>query len=204
MPEVSLLLWDVGGVVLSNGWDLEARRAAAARFGLDPEELERRHLSVDAAFETGRLDWRGYLAATVFYEPRPFSPPEFRRFMRERSHEHAAAIATARSLRADGRYLMATLNNESRELNEYRIRTFRLRELFHVFLSSCYTGHRKPEPETFRHALDVLQRAPEETLFLDDRPENVAAAARLGLRTIQVRDPGGLRDQLARAGVVAG
>lgn len=204
MAEVSLLLWDVGGVVLSNAWDRSARRAAAERFGLDPEELERRHLAVDAAFETGSLDWPGYLAAAVFYEPRAFAPEDFRRFMTEQSRENPPVLELARALRASGRYVLATLNNESRELNEYRIRTFGLRELFHLFLSSCYTGLRKPDPEAFRYALELTQRSPEETLFLDDRPENVAAAARLGLRTIEVRDPGRVREQLASVGVVTG
>ena len=203
MSSVSLLLWDVGGVLLSNGWDRSARRAAAAHFHLDAEELERRHERVDAAFETGQLDVEQYLAATVFYEPRPFPPDAFRRFMREQSRRHPAALAAARSLRAGGRYVMATLNNESRELNEYRIRTFGLAELFHVFFSSCYTGHRKPDPAAFRYALELTRRSPDETLFLDDRPENIAAAARLGLRTLQVRDPGRVKEELALAGIAS-
>jgi len=204
MADVSLLLWDVGGVVLSNGWDHRARAAAAARFGLDAAELERRHLSVDAAFETGRLDWAGYLAATVFYETRAFSPEAFRQFMLEQSRENPGAIATARALRASGRYTMAALNNESRELNEYRIRTFGLADVFHVFFSSCYTGLRKPDAAAYRYALDLAQRPAEEALFLDDRPENVAAAARVGLRTLEVRDPNRLGEELARVGVASG
>ncbi len=204
MTEISLLLWDVGGVVLSNGWDHRARAAAAERFGLDPAELERRHLSVDAAFETGHLDWSGYLSATVFYEARSFTPEAFRRFMLDQSRENSEALATARSLKAGGRYTMATLNNESRELNEYRIRTFGLGSAFHVFLSSCYTGFRKPDPQAYRHALDLAQCPPEAALFLDDRPENVAAAARLGLRTLEVRDPDRLREELAGVGVASG
>ena len=204
MTEISLLLWDVGGVVLSNGWDHGARAAAAERFGLDPAELERRHLSVDAAFETGRLDWSGYLSATVFYEARSFTPGAFRRFMLEQSRENPGALATARSLKAGGRYTMATLNNESRELNEYRIRTFGLGSAFHAFLSSCYTGFRKPDPQAYRHALDLAQCAPDAALFLDDRPENVAAAARLGLHTLEVRDPERLREELAGVGVASG
>jgi len=204
MRKVALLLWDVGGVLLSNGWDRAARAAAASRFDLDPAELERRHQLVDAAFETGRMDAAGYLASTVFYEPRRFSPDAFRQFMFDRSRANAPALATARALRSAGRFVMAALNNESRELNEHRIRTFGLNEVFHVFFSSCYTGYRKPEPAAFRNALDLAQRAPDETLFLDDRPENIEAAARLGLRTVTVRDPGRLGEELALAGVAVG
>ncbi len=204
MAELSLLLWDVGGVLLSNGWDRAARAAAASRFGLDEEELERRHQRVDAAFETGRMATADYLAATVFYEPRPFTPDAYARFMRDRSRRYDAAFATARSLRTADRYLMAALNNESRELNEFRIRTFDLRGVFHVFFSSCYTGLRKPDPAAFTHALDLTQRTPDEALFLDDRPENVEAAGRVGLRTLLVRDPARLREELLRAGVASG
>ena len=204
MAELSLLLWDVGGVLLSNGWDHASRAAAAEHFGLDAADLEQRHQQVDAAFETGRLDWDAYLASTVFHVPRPFPPEAFRQFMRDRSTANAPALATARSLRAEGSYVMAALNNESRELNEYRIRTFGLKEVFHVFFSSCYTGYRKPAPEAFRYALEITQRTPEESLFLDDRPENIETAHRLGLRTLQVQDPGRLREELALAGVASG
>ncbi len=204
MADVSLLLWDVGGVLLSNGWDRRARAAAIARFGLDGPEFERRHAAAEVDFETGRIDGTEYLDATVFYEPRSFSPEQFREFMRAQSRPHPAAIAAARALRRDGRYTMAALNNESRELNEYRIRTFGLAELFHAFFSSCYTGRRKPDPAAYRYALELAQRAPEESFFLDDRPENIAAAARLGLHTLQVQDPARLGAALAAEGIVSG
>ena len=204
MPEISLLLWDVGGVLLSNAWDGSVRTAAATHFGLDATDFERRHEAVVEAFESGRLDGEDYLARTVFYQPRTFTPMEFQQFMCAQSRPHAAALATARSLRQGGKYVMAALNNESRELNEYRIRTFGLNDVFHVYFSSCYTGHRKPEAAAYRSALTLAQRTPEETLFLDDRPENIAAAARLGLRTLEVRDPDRLREELAQVGVASG
>lgn len=201
VPRISLLLWDVGGVLLSNGWDHRSRAAAAARFDLDPVGLERRHVGVEVDFESGRLSEDGYLDATVFYEPRSFSRDEFRAFIRARSTPNTAAIGVARALRAGGRYRLATLNNESRELNEYRIRTFGLAEIFDDFFSSCYTGRRKPDPAAYRAALDIAHRAPDETLFLDDRPENVAAADSLGIHTLRVHDPGRLREDLERSDV---
>ncbi len=203
MAEVSLLLWDVGGVLLSNGWDHAGRTAAAERFGLDPADLERRHEAVAEAFETGALTLPEYLATTIFYTPRPFTPDQVRTFIWGLSRPNEPAIETARRLRADVRFTQVALNNESRELNEYRIHTFRLRTVFHAFLSSCYTGRRKPDPSAYRYALQVTQRAPDEALFLDDRRENVDAAAQLGLRTLWVRDPARVGEELARAGVAA-
>ncbi|HXQ49396.1 MAG TPA: HAD family phosphatase [Thermoplasmata archaeon] len=204
MARVSLLLWDVGGVLLSNGWDHAGRAAAAERFHLDAEDLERRHDHVAEAFETGRLDLAQYLATTVFNIPRPFTPDDVRAFIRARSVPYEAALACARSLRKGGAYVMVALNNESIELNEYRVSTFHLRDIFHAFLSSCYTGRRKPDPDAFRYALQITRHDPDEALFLDDRPENVEAADRLGLRTVRVRDPARVREELASAGVVAG
>lgn len=204
MPEPSLLLWDVGGVLLSNGWDRAARAAAAHHFALDAGELERRHQLVDADFETDRLDWEEYLDATVFYAPRDFSREQYRQFMRGCSTAHPVAIAAARSLRQNGRYVMATLNNEARELNEYRIDTFGLGSIFHAFFSSCYTGRRKPDPAAYKFALEIVHCAPEACLFLDDRPENIAAATQVGLRTLQVHDPARLSEELASVGVATG
>ena len=204
MPEISLLLWDVGGVLLSNGWDHASRAAAVDRFHLDPVEFERRHAAVEVDFETGKLAEDGYLDATIFYQPRDFSRDDVRAFIRSRSTPNLRAIDTARALRAGGRYRLATLNNESRELNDYRIRTFGLGEIFDDFFSSCFTGRRKPDPAAYRAALDITHQAPDRTLFLDDRPENVAAAAALGIRTLRVLDPGRLREELQRSGVTVG
>jgi putative hydrolase of the HAD superfamily len=204
MAKVSLLLWDLGGVLLSNGWDRAGRIAAAERFHLDAEGLERRHEHVAPDFETGRLTLEQYLASTVFDVPRAFTAAEFRAFMWARSSPHASAIACARSFREGGQYVMVALNNESAELNEYRITTFHLRDVFHAFLSSCYTGRLKPDPAAYEYALQVTQHASDEALLLDDRQENVEAAARLGLRTLWVRDPGQVRDGLASEGIVAG
>jgi putative hydrolase of the HAD superfamily len=203
MGRVSLLLWDVGGVVLSDAWDHTERAAAAAHFQLDAAELERRHEGVAAEFESGRLTLDQYLSATVFDTARSFTPEAFYRFMRECSRPNEAALACARTLRQGGQYLMVALNNESRELNEFRIATFHLRDAFQVFLSSCYTGRRKPDPDAYSHALQITQHAPDEALFLDDRRPNVEAALRLGLRALWVRDPGHLREDLASEGIAA-
>ncbi len=204
MPRLSLLLWDVGGVLLTDGWDHASRAEAIAHFRIDPAELERRHARVEVDFETGRLDWDGYLNATVFYEPRPFSREEFRRYMLEQSRAHPEAIGAALDLHKSGAFRMAILNNESRELNEYRIRTFGLTAIFDDFFTSCYTGRRKPDPAAFQLALSVTQHDPGASLFLDDRPENVAAAARLGLCTLRIEDPHRIREELAQVGVTVG
>ncbi|HXQ93912.1 MAG TPA: HAD family phosphatase [Thermoplasmata archaeon] len=203
MASIRLLLWDIGGVLLSNGWDRPSREAAVHSFGLDGTEFERRHAEVELAFERGQLDWDQYLDATVFYLPRAFSKEAIQGFVEARSTAIAPNLELAKSLRARRIWRMAALNNESRPLNEYRIQKFGLRDVFDVFFSSGFTGLRKPDPAAYRYALELTQRSPEETVFLDDRPENVAAAVALGLRTILVRDPVQVRNDLADVGVAA-
>jgi len=112
-------------------------------------------------------------------------------------------LALARALARSCEYLMATINNESTELNLYRIQTYGLRELFDVFISSCFVGLRKPEEGIYRLALDITQRPPEECVFVDDRPLNVDAAARLGMSVIRVESTEQLRAELKKFGCAA-
>jgi putative hydrolase of the HAD superfamily len=201
VDRIEVLFWDVGGVLLTNGWDTAARARVSARFGLDPAEFGERHDAVVADFETGDLSLEAYLAHVVFHRPRCFRRDEFLLCMLAQSQPRPETLALARSLYASGRYLMATLNNESAELNEYRIRRFALRDVFHVFLSSCYLGARKPAEAIYRRALQLVQREPDRCVFIDDRPLNLECAARQGLHTIHFRDAEALRADLQHLGV---
>ncbi len=201
MSEPAALFFDVGGVVLSNGWDRATRVRAVEKFGLDPEEFDSRHELVVHAWEMGQIGLDEYLARTVFYRRRAFTRDEFEAFLYAQSEPHAETIAAVKRLAAAGRWLMATLNNESRELNEFRIRKFELREVFSIFLSSCYLGVRKPDEKIYRLALGITQREPAESVFIDDRDINLEAASRLGMRVVHYRDPEQLMADLARLGV---
>lgn len=201
---IRALFWDVGGVLLTNGWDRASRQEAADRFGLDPSELEERHQLVMAAFEAGRLSLAEYLEQTVFHSKRPFTLAQFKEFMLSRSQPDLEALQVAQEYAGSGTYLMATLNNESRELNEHRIHTFGLRRLFQVFVSSCYVGYRKPEAEIYRMALDLTQQEPHACLFIDDRPLNLECAGLCGMNALLYRGVEPLRRDLGRWGVKPG
>lgn len=203
MGQISALFWDNGGVILTNGWDRDARHRAVAKFQLDWTEFEDRHELVLNAFETGELSLDDYLKRTVFYRPRPYAPEDFTRFMFEQSQPFPDSLAFARALALTKKYLMAALNNESVEINEYRIATFKLRDCFDIFLSSCYLRVRKPDPEIYRLSLRITQRAPSECILIDDRELNLECAHELGINTILYKDAGQLRDELARHGVAA-
>lgn len=199
--DVNVIFFDVGGVLLSNGWDRRSRRTAAERFDLDWEEFQDRHDQVSAPFETGSMDLDTYLERTVFYRGRPFDRPAFIEFMKAQTEPLTESLEILAALRARGDYLLATLNNESRELNEYRIHRFGLRDHFSLFLSSCYLGIRKPEPEIYEMAIAVTQQPAERCLFIDDRELNLECAVTAGIRTIHFRDAPSLRGSLAEAGV---
>ncbi len=201
MGEITALFWDVGGVLLTNGWDTASRQQAAERFGLAWEEFEERHQLVVTPFETGRLTLDEYLERTVFYRPRRFGADDFKTFMFAQSRSHSATLAIVERLARTKRYFLAALNNESLDLNLYRIRQFGLRDYFTAFFSSCFLGVQKPEEAIFRLALQITQRTPEECLFIDDRPVNLECARQRGMTTIQYQDPAQLRDELGRAGV---
>ena len=201
MVEFTTLLWDVGGVVLTDGWNQAIRRKAAERFDLDAMDFQKRHGQVEVNFETGRLSLEQYLTHTVFYRLRPFTMNQFKDYMFAQSQPHAEVLAILSRLRRSGRYLLATLNNESLELNLSRIERFGLRRYFALFFSSCFLGVRKPDAGIYRLALRVMQRDPQACLFIDDREINLETARSLGIRTIHYRSPAQLLDELQRSGV---
>lgn len=200
MGEITALFWDVGGVLLTNGWDTHSRRAAVERFQLG-EEFEDRHQLVVTPFETGRLSLEEYLERTVFYRPRPFSADEFKAFMYAQSQPHPETLAVLERLARTRRHVLATLNNEPLELNLYRIERFGLRRYFTAFFSSCFLGVKKPEDAIYRLVLQVTQRAPEECLYIDDRALNLECAGQRGMRTLLYRNPAQLEHELRAAGI---
>ena len=196
------ILFDVGGVLLTNGWDQGERAAAVAHFGLDAAALEATHAAVMEAWERGEIDLNQYLDAAVFYEPRTFSRSEFFSFMLAQSQRlpHGALHILA-ELAASSSCLIGALNNEARETNEFRFAHFGLRRYFKVAFSSCYVGLRKPEPAMYLRALDILGCPPERVLFIDDRQENVAGGLAAGMKAIQFTGADALRSELIGLGV---
>ncbi len=190
-------------MILTNGWDHNERAAVMAEFHLDLAEFEARHQAHYTDWDRGTITAEEYLAATVFYEPRSFTSDEFHRVMLAQSKlEPDGALEILRELAAAQKCLIGALNNEARESNEYRMEHFGLRPLFKVMLSSCYLGLRKPEPEYFRRALDILGRPAGRILFIDDRAENVAAAQAEGILAIRFEGAEALRRKLGELGVL--
>jgi len=201
LGEITTLFWDIGGVILTNGWDRGSRREAATAFHLDWEEFQDRHELSFPAFDSGHITLNEYLDRTLFYRPRSFSREEFTAFMFAQSKEYPECRAILSAARRTGKYFIGAINNEPLELNQYRIEAFHLREEFLVFFSSCYLGSRKPEEAIFRVALEVTQRPAEQCVFIDDRPLNLESPRRLGMKVIHYQNPEQLRTELRNHGV---
>ena len=187
MPTIHAIFWDVGGVLLSNAWDHRQRSEALAHFQLDEAEFHDRHEMVVSSFERGKITLDEYLNRTVFHRARPFTRDAFREFMFSLSQPFPEVLQFAESLADSGKYFMGTINNESRELNDYRIEKFGLRQIFRLFISSCFVGLRKPERDIYRLALETTQIPADECCFLDDRALNLECAAKLGMHTIEMQ-----------------
>jgi putative hydrolase of the HAD superfamily len=201
VPEVTALFWDLGGVVLTNGWDRKARHEAAAKFSLDMDEFEERHEAFVNEFETGEMPLPEYMRRTVFYRQRAFSPDDFKKFVFDRSQTLPESFPVLGEVARTKKYFVAALNNESFEINEYRIQTFNLPAFFAAFFSSCYLGLRKPDEKIYRRALYMAHRQPAESIFIDDRELNVECAKELGMHGIHFQNATQLRNDLAGLGV---
>jgi putative hydrolase of the HAD superfamily len=193
--------FDIGGVLGTNGWDREHRREASALFALDHDDYTLRHDEVVPAFEEGRLTLDQYLDRTVFVRPRSFTPEDFKRFMYERTRPFPESLDVARELAATKSVRMCIASNESEELSRYRMRVLGLADIFDTFLASCWIGVRKPAADFFERCLEITAARGEQSVFVDDREENVEAAAAFGFKVILFQSAEQLRRALAATGL---
>jgi putative hydrolase of the HAD superfamily len=179
------LFWDIGGVLLTNGWDRHARADAALQFQFEPEDFEARHARVVDAFDSGDMSLDEYVDEALFFRRRDFTREAFKEFIYAQSKPFPDVLKIAGMFAARPNCFMAALNNESLPLNRYRIERFCLRRYFRCFFSSCYLGVRKPDSKIYEIALQVTQAQPEDCVFIDDRPENLESAQKLKMRTVR-------------------
>jgi putative hydrolase of the HAD superfamily len=200
-PVITCLFLDVGGVLLTNGWDHQARRRAAGHFKLDLAEMEDRHHLTADTYEEGKLTLDAYLGRVVFHQKRPFTRARFRRFMFAQSKPYPEMIALVRKLKARYGLRIVVVSNEGRELNSHRTRTFKLDAFVDSFVSSCFVHLRKPDADIFRMALDIAQVPARRVLYLENTPMFVQVAEGLGVRSILHTDYRSTRAQLAALGL---
>jgi len=198
LTEIRHIFFDIGGVLGSNGWDREQRDRAVERFDLNAEDFQWRHEEVIGEWEEGRITLDEYLDIAVFHAPRNFSRQEFIEFMYSQSVPNDATIGIARLLSRQAGYTLMTLNNESEELNTYRIEKFGISPIFEAFLSSCWLGVRKPIRRFYHRALGIAHAEPASSLFIDDRQQNLIPATTLGMNVVLFQSATQLRSDLER------
>lgn len=198
---ITTLFVDIGGVLLTPGWDRPARARAAKYFRLDPEDFEERHHLASDLYEVGRLDLPGYLDRVVFHERRRFERDELRNFMFAQSFPHAATIALTRELKQRHALRIVAVSNEGRELAQHRIQAFNLGAFTDLFVVSSFVRCRKPDTEIYRMALDIAQATPENVAYIEDRKMFAEIAAGLGLAAIHHTSVDSTRASLAEMGL---
>ena len=181
---ITTLFVDVGEVLLTNGWDHLARKRAARHFDLDWASMEERHRLVFETHEEGKLTFEEYLHWVVFYEKRSFTRAKFQEFWFEQSKPYPKMIQLIGELKSEHSLKLVVVSNESRAVNAFRIRKFKLDELVDTFVSSCFVGMRKPDSNIFKLALDLAQAKPSEVLFIDNTVMFTQVAEKLGIKSI--------------------
>ena len=184
---LKILLFDIGGILLSNGWGNESRKLACEKFGLSYEEINELHSFIFNVYEIGSITLDEYLDRVIFTQPRDFTREDFKAFIYSRSVELPTLQWLKEWKRGCG-FRVISVNNEGKELNDYRVKKFKLHEFFDAFVSSCEVKMRKPDPGIWQLAMGIAQASPDQCVYFDDRIMFVHAAQRLGIRAFQHTD----------------
>jgi putative hydrolase of the HAD superfamily len=202
LANITTIFFDVGGVLLTDGWNHISRKHAAEHFNLDFEELEHKHEPLAGALDSGQISINEYIDQTVFFKNRSFSKSDFFQFMKDQSLPMNDSLALAAALAAQNKYFMGTINNESIELGQFRIEKFKLANSFKIFCTSGFMGTKKPEALIFERALKITQKKATETVFIDDRQENLVAPKKLQMHTIHFENVPQVKAELAALGIM--
>lgn len=182
---LKILFFDIGGILLSNGWGHESREAAAKAFGLDGDEVNALHNFIYNVYEIGSISLDEYLDTVVFNHPREFTREDFKEFMYRQSKELPHILTWLKEWKKDCGFRIISINNEGKELNDYRVKKFKLHDCFDAFVSSCEVNMRKPDPGIFKLAMGIALATPQQCVYFDDRIMFVRAAQKLGIRSFQ-------------------
>lgn len=201
LASITCLFVDIGGVLLSDGWDHRARKKAAAHFRLEWAGMEDRHRMVFDTYEEGKLTLEEYLDRVIFYAKHAFMRAQFRSFMFAQSQPRPEMLDLILRLKSRYGLKIAAVSNEARELNAYRIRTFKLDRIVDFFVSSCYVHLRKPDADIFRLALDIAQVPASRIVYIENTAMFVGIAEGMGIKSILHADWKTTRARLASLGL---
>jgi len=200
-PRITTLFLDIGGVLLTNGWDTALRQRTAEHFGVDFADMESRHRITYDTYEEGKMSLESYMRQIIFHEPRSYTFHDVRRFVLEAARPYEDMIDLIKKLKVVYKLKVAVVSNEGREIGEDRIHRFDLHGFVDFFIVSAFVHFRKPDLDIYRLALDVAQVQPENVAYVDDRPLLVECASELGLHALRHRDMAETKQMLADLGL---
>ncbi len=179
------LIIDIGGVILTNGWDTACRKRAVAAFALDEKTVEGMHRLNFDSYERGLMTLEDYIKRVFFYTPQKFTHEEVLQFIFSQSQPLQDMIDLIAQLKKKHHFKVYAISNEGREIMDYRAYTFNLRQFIDGFFVSGYLGRRKPDYDIFQLALDVTQADMRSTLYFDDRQPFVEVMQTFGIQSYQ-------------------
>lgn len=183
--KTKVVFLDIGGVLLTNGWDHHARIKAAKEFNLDYNELESLHNFIFNIYEIGQVTLDDYLDTVIFNTSRDFTRHDFKDFIYDQSAILPSMLDWMIEWKNKTKIKIISINNEGKELNDYRVQKFNLHRCFDAFITSCEVGKRKPDPGIFKMALGIAQVNAADCIYFDDRILTVKAAEKLGIQSYQ-------------------
>lgn len=201
VPSISTLFLDIGGVLLTNGWDTALRKKTTEHFGVDYSEFDHRHQITFYTFEEGKMTLEAYLRQVIFFTPRAYTPADVKKYILEQARPFQETIEFIKRLKAVYGLKVAVVSNEGREIAEDRISRFKLKEFVDFFIVSAFVHFRKPDLDIYHLALDVAQVHPERVAYIEDRPLLCEVAHSLGIHSILHRDLAETRQVLETLGL---
>ncbi|MFC2049367.1 HAD family hydrolase [Chlamydiota bacterium] len=184
MSIIQALFLDIGGVLLTNGWDHALRKATAEAFQVDYDEMDSRHQLIFDTYETGKMTFDEYLKKVIFFVDRPYSMQDVKQYIFGAAKPYEDMIALVKEVKERHNLKVGVVSNEGRELAVDRIHRFNLPSFVDFFVVSSFVHFRKPDPDIYHLAIDVVQVPPSKIAYIDDRKLLIEVGKGLGLQGI--------------------
>ncbi len=193
------VLFDYGGVICQPQPERDVARLAEVA-GCPVTDLLIPYWAYRLDYDRAALDVTSYWQQVAADLGRSFTEPQIAELSRLDAgswlHQQPDTADLVADLAAAGLPL-AVLSNAPEDTAQ-AVSGLPVAAYFRHLVFSCHLKLAKPDPACFRAALGVLRAEPADVIFLDDRPENVAGAAALGIRAVHFNDAGAARADLAR------
>ena len=198
------VVFDYGGVISTPQPDADVAALAAA-VGVPVPDFQGPYWAYRLSYDRAELDgmtyWHKVAAALGLSFPAPRVAELIRLDIASWLHLCNGTVTLLKDLAAAG-YRLALLSNTPADFAEVMVKQ-PVARLFEHLAFSCYLGSVKPEPDCYRAVLAMLGARPADVVFIDDRPENVAGAAAVGIRGVHFTTPEAVRTALAGHGILA-